>query len=200
MSSHKAQILIVFLALFLVSITIYKFSARADSLLASGTGLTFFFEDSALIFPAYSNIEFECVSGVWNGTNGTLSVWINEGTLSFIPADNCTLDIGTVSDREFSVDCTGASLTRNNGNYTATILSGPRVTIRWRYLPWSLIDNYFMLGVGITGIIMMIAGPTMFARTYIKHGLDPDTAEWLGYAMLMIVMGFGFLVVWLWPG
>ena len=57
-----------------------------------------------------------------------------------------------------------------------------------------------MLGVGITGIIMMIAGPTMFARTFIKHGLDPDTVEWLGYAMLMIVMGFGFLVVWLWPG
>ena len=196
----KTNILIVFLSLFLLSVTIYKFSARADSLLASGTGFNVYFEDSALIFPGYSNIEFDCASGVWNGTNGTLTVRTDSGAISFIPVDNCTLNIGMIADREFKVECSGATLTRTNGNYSVAILSGPRVTIRWRYLPWSLIDNYFMLGVGLTGIIMMIAGPTMFARTFIKHGLDPDTVEWLGYSMLMIVMGFGFLVVWLWPG
>ena len=198
--NSETIILIVFLSLFLLSITIYKFQVKADSLLASGTGFNVYFEDSALTFQAYSDIEFDCVSGTWNGTNGTLTVRTDSGSMSFIPVDNCTLNIGTVADRDFSVECSGASLTKTDGNYSVAILSGPRVTIRWRYLPWSLIDNYFMLGVGLTGIVLMIAGPTLFARTFIRHGLDSDSVEWLGYAMLMVVMGFGFLVVWLWPG
>jgi len=197
--ANPLSFLIVFLSLFLLTITIYKYSARADSLLASGTNFTFLFEDSALTLQAYSDIEFICTSGIWNATNGTLTVRTESGAISFIPVDNCTLDIGTVGDRDLSVECSGAALSKNEGNYTATILSGPRVTIRWRYLPWSLIDNYFMLGVGLFGIGMMIAGPVIFARTFIRHGLDPDSVEWLGYGMLMVIMGFGFLVVWLWP-
>ena len=196
----KTEILIVFLFLFLLSITTYKFSARADSLLASGTGFTLYFEDSALTFQHYSNVEFDCVTGIWNATNGTLSLYNDKGALSFIPVDNCTLNIGTDSDRELQVTASNTALSESEGNYTSTILSGARVTLSWRFLPWSMIDNYFMLGVGLTGIIMMIAGPTIFARTFVKHGLDTESVEWLGYAMLMMVMGFGFLVVWLWPG
>lgn len=196
----KTKIIIVFLFLFLLSMTIYKFQVKADHLIASGTDFTLYFEDSTLMFNAYSNIAFECVTGIWNATNGTLTLRTDTGSLSFIPVDNCVIDIGTVSDRAFKVGCTGATLTQSEGNYTTTISSGPRVTITWHYLPWSLIDNYFMLGVGLTGIIMLIAGPTMFARTFIKHGLDSDSVEWLGYAMLFVVLGFGFVVVWLWPG
>ena len=195
----KTKILIVFLFLFLVSIAIYTFRVKADSLLASGTNFNIYFTDSTLTFQALSNIEFECVTGVWNATNSTLTLRSESGSISFIPVDNCTLDIGTVSDRDFMVEVSGASSTETEGNYTATILSGPRVTITWRYLPWSMIDNYFMLGVGLTGIIMLIAGPTWAARTFIKHGLDPDTMEHIGYAMLFMILGFGFLVVWLWP-
>jgi len=201
MAKHvKTKILTVFLCLFLLGITTYKFQAKAQRTLAYGTDFNIYFAASTLTFQAYSDIDFECVTGVWNGTNSTLLLQTDSGTLSFIPVDNCTIDIGTVADREFLVQCSGASLTKSEGNYTATILSGPRVTITWRYLPWSLIDNYFMLGVGLTGIIMLIAGPTWFARTFVKHGLDTETIEHLGYAMLFVVLGFGFVVVWLWPG
>jgi len=196
----KTKILIVFLFLTFITAFTLTMKVKANSLLASGSGFTLYFVDSALTFQQYSNVEFDCVSGTWNATNATLSVWIDKGTVSFIPVDNCTLNIGTIADRDFQVTSLRASLTKSEGNYTATILSGARVTISWRYLPWSLIDNYFMLGVGLTGIIMLIAGPTMFARTFIKHGLDEDSVEWIGYAMLMMVMGFGFLVVWLWSG
>jgi len=57
-----------------------------------------------------------------------------------------------------------------------------------------------MLGVGLAGIAMLIVGPTWFARTFVKHGLDTESIEHLGYAMLFVVLGFGFVVVWLWPG
>jgi len=193
-------LLIVFLSLFLLGITIYKFQVKADSLLASGTDFNIYFEDSSLIFQADYTVSFDCITGVWNATNGTLTLRTESGSISFIPVDNCSLDIGTVADREFNVQCSGASLTKSNGNYSAVITSGPRVTITWRYLPWSLIDNYFMLGVGLTGIVMLITGPTWFARTFVKHGLDTETIEHLGYAMLFVVLGFGFVVVWLWPG
>lgn len=172
---------------------------NAQNLLAYGENFNIEIEDASLQFQGTYDIDFECVTGAWNATNGTLSVWLERGSISFIPVDNCTLDIGTIADREFQVECSGATLTKSEGNYTATISSGPRVTISWRFLPWSLIDNYFMFGVGLTGIIMLIAGPTWFARTFIKHGLDTETIEHLGYAMLLLVMGFGFVVVWLWP-
>lgn len=192
--------LIVFLSLTILLSYRIKTQAIIISTIISGSDFSLYFENSTLTFQTDYDIDFECVTGIWNATNGTLSVGRETGTISFIPVDNCTLDISTVADREFSVQCSGASLTRNEGNYTASILSGPRVTISWRFLAWSLIDNYFMLGVGLTGIIMLIAGPTLFARTFIKHGLDEYSVEWLGYAMLFVVMGFGFVVVWLWPG
>jgi len=196
----KTKFILVFLFLIFITAFTVTVKVKADSLIASGSGFTLYFVDSALTFQQYSNVEFDCVSGVWNATNGTLTVRTDSGTLSFIPVDNCTLNIGTTADRELQVSSSEVSLVRTEGNYTATILSGARVTISWRYLPWSMIDNYFMLGVGLTGIIMLIAGPTMFARTFIKHGLDDVSVEWIGYAMLMMVMGFGFLVVWLWSG
>lgn len=194
----KTEFLIVFL--FLIFITAFTVKVKSDVLLVSGSGFTLYFVDSALTFQAYSHIEFDCVSGTWNATNGTLTVRTESGSLSFIPVDNCTLNIGTNTDRDLQVTASRTILTESEGNYTAIILNGTRVLFSWRYLPWSMIDNYFMLGVGLTGIVMLIAGPTIFARTYVRHGLDENSVEWLGYGMLMVVMGFGFLVVWLWPG
>ena len=195
----KTGILIVFFAIF-IGTAFYKLKVYSDVFLVTGSDFDIYLANSTLNFQAAYDVSFTCLSGVWNGTNSTLILRLETGSISFIALDDCTLFISTIADRGFSVQASGLTLTQNNGNYSAVITSGPRVTISWRYLPWSAIDNYFMLGVGITGIVMLIAGPTWFARTFIKHGLDTETVEHLGYAMLFIIMGFGFMVVWLWPG
>lgn len=194
----RNSILIVFLFLAFILCLSLITKVKSDSLLVSGSNLSFHFANATASFQAYSYVEFECVSGEWNGTNANLTVRTHSGSLAFIPVDNCTLDIGTVSDRTMLVTASNATLIKINGNYSAAVLNGSRIVFTWRFLQWSLIDNYFMLGVGLTGIIMIVAAPTMLARTFIKTGLSDVTIEWIGYAMLMMIMGFGFLVVWLW--
>jgi len=145
-------------------------------------------------------VNFSVVSGTWNGSDGQITVKSDSGTLVFTAQDNCSIEISVPeTDRTFEVATSGATLTKSDGDYGVVITSGPKITITWRYLPWSMIDNYFMLGVGLTGILFMIAGPTWVAREFVKHGLTTEAIEKAGYAMLFLIMGFGFMVIWLWP-
>lgn len=201
MAHHvNRKILIAFLCLiFIIAINTkvealsrVVFSGTYDEIYAVVNGGFVFWGDHA--------VDFTVTSGILNGSAGDIEVRLDSGTIGFTAEDTCTILISSVSERDFLVECSGAALSRSNGNYTVSITSGLGIRISWRYLPWSLIDNYFMLGIGLTGIILLIAGPTMFARTFIKHGLDTETIEWFGYSMLMMIFGFGFVVVWLWPG
>jgi len=168
-----------------------------------GTSHVLFENGGSLGFQIAINetVTLTITSGLLSSTTNALKLTRSDGYFHFTAINNTQIKITYEG-----VDQVFVSGDQNKGNRliysdtTITVLTGNNVQISWHFQPWSLIDNYFMLGVGLTGIIMLIAGPTMFARTFIKHGLDSDSIEWLGYSMLMVVMGFGFLVVWLWPG
>ena len=163
----------------------------------------YFLSNTALAFQndVDETVSLEITSGLLNSTSNAIKVDTGGGYFHFTAINDTQITI-----THEGIDQVYVSGDQNNSNRmiasdtSITIDANNYVRISWRFLPWSLIDNYFMLGVGLTGIVMLIAGPTWFARTYIKHGLDTDTIEHLGYGMLMMIMGFGFVVVWLWPG
>jgi len=150
------------------------------------------------------NITVEVISGVLNCTTTNININAEQGSFTFTAANDAQLQINYTLVAPYKVSVRGDldNTERSIGSTTTiTVETGNNVAIWWwPYVPFSMIDSYFMLGVGLTGIILMIAGPTIFARTFIKHGLDDHSIMWLGYAMLFVILGFGFTVVWLWPG
>jgi len=178
--------------------------AYATNNLVYGDGFHVLFESgSSLAFQHDINktVMLQIETGLLNSSENTVQVDSGGGYFYFTALNNTQITISYVG-----IDQVYVSGDQNSGNRligtdtSITVEIGNNVRISWRYLPWSLIDNYFMLGVGLAGIIMLISGPTWFARTFVKHGLDTETIEHLGYGMLMMIMGFGFVVVWLWPG
>lgn len=146
-------------------------------------------------------VTLEVTSGVLNSTAHAFQLSNRDGYFRFTAINDTQITITYEGvDQVFVSGDQNKAQRMIDSDIGITVITGDNVRISWHFLPWSMIDNYFMLGVGLTGIIMLIAGPTIFARTFIKHGLDSESVEWLGYAMLFVVMGFGFLVVWLWPG
>jgi len=145
-------------------------------------------------------LVLEITSGVLNSTVHSLKLSTPNGYFYFTAINDTQITI-----THQNIDQVFVSGDQNKENRiiasgtSITVGAANRIRISWHFLPWSVVDDYFMLGVGLVGIVMLVAGPTWFARTFVSHGLDTDTIEHLGYAMLMIIMGFGFVVVWLWP-
>lgn len=197
----KTKILTAFLFLIFITSFTMKVKAQGRTLVSGSFDPMFAVVDGGFVFWGDHYVNFTVVSGTWNGSSGEITVKTDSGDLVFTSQDNCTIEVSVPeTDRDFQMQASGVALSESDGVYSIIVTSGPKVRITWRYLPWSLIDNYFMLGVGLTGIVMLIAGPIWFVRTFVTHGLDSQTIEQIGYTMLLVVMGFGFAVVWLWPG
>lgn len=146
-------------------------------------------------------VILQITSGLLNSTTYSFNLNSGGGHFQFTAINDTQITISYEGLDQVSVSGDQNNAQRVISSDTSiTVDTSNNVRISWRDLPFSVIDDYFMLGVGLTGIIMLIAGPTIFARTFIKHGLDSESIEWLGYGMLFVVLGFGFVVVWLWPG
>lgn len=65
-------------------------------------------------------------------------------------------------------------------------------------IEWSLIGMYTTLGIGLSGVFLMCFAPSWVAWKIKKKGVDVDTVERFGYALLLFLVGFGLFVMWLW--
>lgn len=184
-----------------VSYGVIVHAAVSSTYLVYGTNITIYAEDSAVLnFKGVSSFITEVTSGLWNGTNCNLTITKAGGRMVFNAQNDSSLQVSTDALRQLQVTVIGAhlSLNRNTNIHSISWTSGNTVTISWGYATISIIDTYFMLGVGLAGIILIVAAPTWWALLFVKHGLDDDSMERLGYSMLLIILGFGFLVIWLW--
>jgi hypothetical protein len=65
-------------------------------------------------------------------------------------------------------------------------------------IEWSLIGMYTTLGIGLSGVFLMCFAPSWVAWKIKKKGVDTDTIERFGYALLLFLVGFGLFIMWLW--
>ena len=63
--------------------------------------------------------------------------------------------------------------------------------------PEPFVDRYTMVGIGLAGLILMAWCPTWIALKFRKKGLEVETIETMGYAMLLFFVGFGFFIIWI---
>ena len=64
-------------------------------------------------------------------------------------------------------------------------------------VPFSVVDLYTWLGIGLGGIALMVWSPAWVAWKIKKKGIDVDTVERIGFALVIFVMGFGLFISWL---
>ena len=76
-----------------------------------------------------------------------------------------------------------------------------KLDIEWEeketFYPKPFVDRYTMLGIGLAGLILMAWCPTWIALKFRKKGLEVETVETFGYAMLLFFVGFGFFIIWI---
>lgn len=64
-------------------------------------------------------------------------------------------------------------------------------------IPPNWLDLYFMFGVGIAGLILMIFAPTWVGFGLRRKSFDPDKVERIGIAFLLFCIGYGLFISWL---
>jgi len=142
----------------------------------------------------------EVLSGVWNGTGCTLGMTTRGGKLSFY-SNNLTY-VQLSHNNEFGMRLTyeGISLTEidEDKSWNGTIPVSRDCYLAWSFGITMPHETYFMLGVGILGIILMFGGIMISAQALRKYKLEVLNKEILVYSVPMLIIGFGFAVIWLW--
>jgi len=190
--------------LFLLLFQIIQFSRAYHNPipLVSGSGFNIVFSSGqALAFQGDNTLQIEVLSGLLNGSSGSLTIWNDRGTLSFLASNDSIIEVTSPDAEEgFEISITGATSTNQTDRFkwNVNINIGNTVTIFWSWRIESWIGKYTMLALGFGGIILMVASPTWVALEIRKKGLDADSIERGAYGMLLFCAGFGLLVMWLW--
>ena len=166
--------------------------------------------DTNILFETSGNLAFqhdytlnmEVISGVLNGTNGTIQLTGRSGTLTFISSNDSTIQVSSSdAPNGFRYTTEGVSSTTQIDEYVyqSSIISGNNIFIHWSWNQYSFVDEYFMLGVGMFGITLMVFAPTWTAFQVVKKAYDFETVKRLGYSLFLFIIGFGLFITWLWP-
>jgi len=159
-----------------------------------------FYEGDSLGFQGNNLLVFDVKSGYWNGSSGSTTVYADRGKFSFYAENNTVLEVSSpdaISGIELSVS--GASYTKT-GKFVWLVTITPNNTVsfvwNWRLTSW--LDLYFMFGVGMSGLIMMVFAPSWVAMGVRRNAFETDKIERIGYALLIFCVGFGLFCCWLW--
>lgn len=164
----------------------------ADIYLAQGEGLTLGAYDPD------QSITLIAEAGTFNVSNAAITVRTEGGTLTVTAISNVTLTVNSTDADNLEVRADGAKVTVYNHTYTLKLSASVKALITWQFHLRSPIDEYFMLGMGITGVGMMIFSPCWVTWEIKKHGVSDVAVERFGYAMLMFIIGFGLVIMYLW--
>jgi len=193
-----------FLTVFLV-ISFFIFfltiPSQSSTLLIKGSnfGLTFNSGDS-LTLCGKNLLVFDVQSGLWNGSSGAITVYTDRGRFSFLAENNTVLEVSS-PDAPSGIDLSvsGASFTQpSKFVWLVTITANNTVTFVWNWRLPSWLDLYFMFGVGMSGLIMMVFAPSWVAMGVRRNAFQVDKIERIGYAVLIFCVGFGLFCCWLW--
>ena len=144
-------------------------------------------------------VTFTVESGLLNGSNTNLDVDTGAGHLVFYAEDNCELEMELITERTISVSVVGCTIesTSDTNIFIITILSGNNVEISWGYNLESYADKYTVLAFGIVGVCMMVFAPVWGIRKILNDGLEVETVERVGYAILVFMIGLGLFITFL---
>ena len=143
-------------------------------------------------------VTFAVVSGTWNGSQASLDVDTSNGHLTFYSNDSCSLEMQITTDRTINVVVSGVSISAlNETAFTITITTGQDVAISWGYNLESYTDEYTVLAFGLVGIGMMVFSPAWTIRKVLNEGVDVDSVEGIGYAVLIFIIGLGLFITFL---
>jgi len=165
----------------------------------SNFGLNFY-EGQSLALCGNYPLFFEVKSGYWNGSSGGLTVYADRGRMSFFAENDTVLEVSS-PDAPSGIDLgvSGASYTQpEKFVWLVTITSNNTVTFTWNWRLPSWLDLYFMFGVGMSGLIMMVFAPSWVAMGVRRNAFQVDNMERIGYAILIFCVGFGLFMCWLW--
>lgn len=201
--NHKMQILIgfllipLFLRLFFLVEAQRNFVYTVDSFY-----LREFNVGQSIAFQTQYTLKLEVTEGILNGTSGNLRMWEREGELKFNAVNDSQIYLSS-PDVEYGFDlsingATGGFSNLGNFTWSANILTGDNIVILWSWRIESWVDQYTVLGIGLGGLILMVASPTWVALKIKKTGITADSIERIGYAILLFLIGFGLLIIWLW--
>jgi len=173
----------------------------ASSLYVSGSDFSLIFSsgDSLRLQGSYDLI-FDVENGLWNGSSGYVRVYRDRGRFSFYAENDSLLEVSS-PDAPSGIDLTvsGASYSKTDEFvWLVTIISSNTVTFVWNWKIESWLDKYFLFGVGIVGLIMMVFAPTWVALGLRRNAFQPEKLERIGIAFLLFVVGFGLFISWLW--
>jgi len=200
----KNKILTVFLVLTLFLFLYFKkdFVDASNGLVSTSNFYIFLEENSKLGFQHDHILIMEVISGNMNGTNATIHLTGRSGTLSFISSNTSTIEVSCSNDSNgFRYDTEGITSTIQTDTFTyqSIIPDSTQIVIHWSWNQYSFVDEYFMLGVGVFGITLMVFAPTWTAFQVIKKAYDFETVKRIGYSLFLFIIGFGLFITWLWP-
>lgn len=159
-----------------------------------------FYEGDSLALCGQNPLIFEVKSGLWNGSSGAVTVYADRGRFSFYAENNTVLEVScpdAPSGLDLSVS--GASYTQpSKFVWLVTVTSNNTVSFVWNWRLPSWLDLYFMFGVGMAGLIMMVFAPSWVAMGVRRNAFQVDKMERIGYAVLIFCVGFGLFCSWLW--
>jgi len=159
-----------------------------------------FYEGQSLGLCGNYPLIFDVESGLWNGSSGTITVYKDRGTFSFYAENNTVLEVAS-PDAPSGIDLSvsGASYTQpSKFTWLVTVTTNNTVTFVWNWRLVSWLDLYFMFGVGMSGLIMMVFAPSWVALGVRRNAFQVDKMERIGYAILIFCVGFGLFCCWLW--
>lgn len=189
--------------LVLLLLSLLVIFVRGQSLIPIISGsifsLTFPSGDSLSLQGNYA-LFFDVKNGLWNGSSGVITVYADRGRFSFYAENDSVIEVSSPdapSGIDFGVSGASSSQT-DKFVWLVTVTSGNIVTFTWNWRIVSWLNLYFMFGVGMTGIILMVFAPTWVAFGLRKKAFDPDKIERIGIALLIFCIGFGLFISWLW--
>jgi len=199
----KNKPLILLIVSLVLGIYLVNSKAYAQSTLVTGSNIHYLVaENGELRFQHDYIFEVTVVTGSLNGTNGTIRLTGRSGTLTFISSNDSTIQVSSSdAPNGFRYTTEGVSSTTQISEfvYQSNITSGNNILIRWSWNQYSFVDEYFMLGVGVFGITLMVFAPTWTAFQVVKKAYDFETVKRIGYSLFLFIIGFGLFITWLWP-
>jgi len=195
----KKGLILLILCSLLVLVLSHK--VLSSSLLVSGSNfsLTFNAGDS-LTLCGRNLLVFDVESGLWNGSSGAITVYNDRGRFSFYAENDTVLEVSSPdAPSGLDLSVSGASYTQpSKFVWLVTITTNNTVTFVWNWRLPSWLDLYFMFGVGMAGLIMMVFAPAWVAMGVRRNAFQVDKIERIGYAVLIFCVGFGLFCCWLW--
>ena len=141
------------------------------------------------------NLTLTVSSGTLNSTNSYLSMTHDEGRLTFNSSKNVVLQFH-FNGCQASIKHNGVSNAIGYGD-TVSIAANEAVRIRWYWEMADWIGDWFMAGMGLGGIVLVCFGSFWGVRQIRGFKGETDILS-LGWAMMIILIGLGLLIGWLW--